>query len=88
MTETIIFISGYIVGMIALVFPALLLVNNCWNGKEPEFVEIRDNNGNGHWICPICGEDVSFYEDRNNFCSACGQKIDWRKVQHEPEPKG
>ena len=76
----IVFIVGYIVGMFASLVLVAVAVSMCSKGKEPEFVEIKDKCGEGHYICPICGMDVSFYKERNLYCSECGQKIDWRKV--------
>lgn len=29
-------------------------------------------------FCPACGHDVAIYE---NFCSECGQKLDWKGMK-------
>lgn len=34
------------------------------------------------WCCPICGEWV---EETDNYCSYCGQKLDW---ETQPENDG
>ena len=75
----------FAIGFVAGIFWAFLIglvATACErvNGKEPEFVEIHNDHEDGHWICPRCGQDVSFYEWRNNYCSDCGQKIDWRRI--------
>ena len=31
---------------------------------------------NGWLYCPVCGKDICV--DRPNYCSECGQRIDWR----------
>ena len=75
-----IFATGIIIG----IFLTLMVVSIPFvfeiKGKEPEFVDIHNEHEDGHWICPRCGQDVSFYEWKNNYCSDCGQKIDWRKI--------
>ena len=30
------------------------------------------------WVCPSCRTRYAFYYDEYNFCSNCGQKIDWK----------
>ena len=77
--ETLIAI-GYIAGIFSMVIAAAVAVAFHSRGKAPEWVDIPDKHNTGHWICPDCGTDVSFYELRNNFCSECGTKIDWRKI--------
>lgn len=29
-------------------------------------------------FCPCCGNDISKFAPREDFCPKCGQKIDWR----------
>lgn len=74
--ETLIAI-GYIAGMFSTIIAGAVAVAFHSRGKEPEWVDIPDKHNDGHWICPDCGTDVSFYEVRSNFCSECGTKIDW-----------
>ena len=66
--ETLIAI-GYIAGMFSAIIAGAVAVAFHSKGKEPEWVDIPDKHNAGHWICPDCGTDVSFYELRNNFCS-------------------
>ena len=77
--ETLIAI-GYIAGLFSTIIAGAVAVAFHSRGKEPEWVDIPSKHNDGHWICPECGMDVSFYEQRNNFCSECGTKIDWRKI--------
>ena len=45
------------------------------------------------WVCPVCGWFVgerlvhshigTHDQQKSNFCSRCGQKIDWEGVQDE-----
>ena len=35
---------------------------------------------NGGWLyCPVCGKDICL--EKPNYCSVCGQRIDWRDVE-------
>lgn len=77
--ETLIAI-GYIAGMFSAIIAGAVAVAFYSRGKKPEWVDVPDKHNAGHWICPQCGTDVSFYELRNKFCSECGTKIDWRKI--------
>ena len=47
-------------------------------GKKPK---IRWNDVWGAWeyFCPVCNAefDMSLYLEYRQFCSRCGQKIDW-----------
>lgn len=82
-TAVQIFSIGYISGMFTVIIVSAVAVAFASKGKQPEWVDISDKYDDGHWICPDCGADVSFYEQRNNYCSECGTKIDWRKINGE-----
>ena len=47
------------------------------------------------WCCPVCdwfvGEQVEVFgkkhnQQKSNFCSRCGQRIDWESVEKEAQP--
>ena len=61
-----IFSIGIIVGIFLVVLLGSMVIVFDSNGKEPEFVEMHNENEEGHWICPRCGQDVSFYEWRKH----------------------
>ena len=50
------------------------------NAKKPDFE--GDGYADGHlvydtWICPCCGKHYEVDYDDYDFCSNCGQKLDW-----------
>ena len=44
--------------------------------KPMKPAEADDREGCVTWMCPAC-ERVHFTEWKTNYCSECGQKIDW-----------
>lgn len=47
----------------------------------PKAIQLMNNrtteNGHFRWVCPNCGA-VRYTRHRVNYCSYCGQRIDWR----------
>ena len=74
---------GYIAGIFSTIIVGAVAVLFESKGKTPEWISIPNEHEEGHWICPDCGADVSFYELRNNYCSEFGIKINWRKIDSE-----
>ena len=37
--------------------------------------DIETEHGYWTWRCPNCGDELLF---RYNYCSSCGQRLDWR----------
>lgn len=48
--------------------------------KPMKPAEADDREGCVTWMCPVC-EWVHFTEWKTNYCSECGQKIDWTEVE-------
>lgn len=48
--------------------------------KAMKPAEADDREGCVTWMCPVC-ERVHFTEWKTNYCSECGQKIDWTGVE-------
>ena len=46
--------------------------------KKPIY-KVTDSTGNMFYDCQVCGEYVTHSETqaKENFCSNCGQKLDW-----------
>lgn len=52
------------------------LVNKATPKKPKNWKAERRLNGAVEFNCPVCNR---LYTERVNFCSSCGQRIDWGK---------
>lgn len=45
--------------------------------QTPQKPILRDKNDDVY-DCPVCGGVVSIYDYSDDYCSNCGQRIDWK----------
>ena len=74
-----VFAIGYTAGVIVAIIAGGVAVAINSKGKKPEYIEPETEYEEGSWECPVCSSTVGIYDLRDNYCAACGTKIDWRK---------
>lgn len=53
-----------------------ITLNTVAIAKAIERATPKPPHNDGWLYCPVCGKDICV--DRPNYCSECGQRIDWR----------
>ena len=79
--EQLMYIAGYAAGMIVSLIIAIIkavAVYCMFKAKKPYYRKPEEDE-DATYICPRCGGTVGWYDIEEDYCSDCGQKIDWRK---------
>lgn len=73
------YICGYLSGIITWIIITAAAVWLGRKGERPYYRKPKDQDEDISYACPRCGGTVGIYDMEDNYCSDCGQKIDWRK---------
>ena len=79
--EQLMYLGGYAAGMITSIIIVLIaaVAVYCMAGPRKPYYRKPEEDEEATYACPRCGGTVGVYDMEDNYCSDCGQKIDWRK---------
>lgn len=59
------------------------LVNELIKRNEPMAIKAKtyDDNDKTYYYCPVCSKCIGFTDSIDQFCGACGQRMDTENIE-------